>query len=180
MIDVKSNRVALSYDEILCIANHPLGNNQSLQRVRDIFLWTCYTGLRYSDAIKLCKDDIKEDMSGRLWIMSTQQKTGNAIRIPILAPAKVIYDRYETNRNITGLVLPSYSNQKINSYLKQIALMVGIKTNLTHPHWTALLCDITDEQWCGLQDSFRYDGILQHSHHRSVRKSDPNHVSQDC
>ena len=132
LVGVKSTRVALSYEEILAITTHELGGNNSLMTVRDIFLWSCFTGMRYGDAIRLRKEDIMEDRNGRLWIVTTQQKTGNAIHIPMLAPAKVIYDKYEANRNITGFVLPSFSNQKINAYLKHIGLMVGIKTNITH------------------------------------------------
>lgn len=132
LVGVKTNRVALSYEEILAIANSPLGDNASLQKVRDIFLFSCFTGLRYGDAMRLRKEDVKADRNGRLWIKFTQQKTGNIIQIPMLSPAKVIYDRYEGNRTITGFILPSYSNQKINAYLKHIGIMVGIKTNLTH------------------------------------------------
>lgn len=132
LVLVKPNKVALSYEEILAISSHPLGGNESLKKVRDIFLFSCFTGLRYGDAIHLRKEDIKEDRNGRFWIELKQQKTGNIIHIPLLAPAKALYDKYQTSRNITGFVLPPFSNQKINAYLKQIAMMVGIRTKLTH------------------------------------------------
>ncbi len=132
LVGVKSTKVALSYEEILALSTHDLGGNESLKKVRDIFLFSCFTGLRYGDAISLRKEDVQEDRNGRFWIISKQQKTGNAIHIPMLAPGKAIYDKYETNRNITGFILPSFSNQKINAYLKHIGNMVGIKTPLTH------------------------------------------------
>jgi len=132
LVGVKSTKVALSYEEILALSSNELGGNKSLQTVRDIFLFSCFTGLRYGDAIRLNQKDVVEDRNGRFWIMATQQKTGNIIQIPMLAPAKVIYDKYETNRKITGFILPSFSNQKINAYLKHIGNMVGIKTPLTH------------------------------------------------
>jgi integrase/recombinase XerD len=122
----------LSEKELKKLRHHKLGGNTSLQRIRDIFIFSCYTGLRYIDAMRLSPDDIHEGEDGRLWIYMIQQKTQGRVYIPMLDFAKDIYDQYEEERKETGKILPKISNQKVNAYLKTIAEVVGIKKNLTH------------------------------------------------
>lgn len=121
----------LTVDELERLETHPLGNNASLQRVRDIFIFSVYTGLRHSDASSLRTENI-ETQGKEFWIVYTQQKTSELNRIPMLRKAQAIYEKYEVERKITGYILPRLSNQKLNAYLKVIADMVGIKKHLSH------------------------------------------------
>lgn len=121
----------LTTSELEALEKHPLGNNLSLLRVRDIFLFSVYTGLRHSDACNLMQENI-EIQGKETWIVYTQQKTGDYNRIPMLKKAYEIYDRYELERSVTGYILPRLSHQKLNAYLKVIADMAGIKKQLSH------------------------------------------------
>ena len=99
---------------------------------RDFFLFSVYSGLRFSDALALNSENIKHGKKGRLWILGNQKKTGEPIEIPMLKQAKVIYDKYETHRLATGFVLPRLHNQKVNTYLREIMKLAGIKKDVHH------------------------------------------------
>lgn len=130
---VKVNREALTKNELHTLTTHNLGGNESLQKIRDIFIFSVYTGLRYQDAQDLEASDIIKNDSGQPFIQITQHKTGEQVMIPLLKPALTIIDRYDLpEREITGKILPKITNQKLNTYLKVIAELVGIKKHLTH------------------------------------------------
>jgi integrase/recombinase XerD len=121
----------LTSNELDLLESHDLGYNESLIRVRDIFLFSVYTGLRHSDATALTKNNV--ELEGKeLWIVYTQKKTNDCNRIPMLKRATEIYNKYEAEREITGYVLPRLSHQKLNVYLKTIANLAGIKKSLSH------------------------------------------------
>ncbi|WP_081604637.1 tyrosine-type recombinase/integrase [Nafulsella turpanensis] len=132
----KVDRKPLSKKELKLLTEHELGGNRSLQIVRDIFVFSCYTALRYQDGQDLEMKHIElrdNNQKFKKFICIKQHKTGGDLEIPILAPAQVIIDRYDNEeRKITGKILPRFSNQKINAYLKVIADLVGIKKTLTH------------------------------------------------
>jgi len=101
--------------------------------VRDMYVFSCYTGLPFSDIEKLTPDDITTGIDGEKWIIYNRVKTGNRAPIPLLpVPLNIIdkYKDYPVNVN-KGRLLPVYSNQKINGYLKEVASICGINKNLT-------------------------------------------------
>ncbi len=102
-----------------------------MEQVRDIFLFSCYTGLAYVDVFKLTPDDIIRGIDGNKWIKTKRTKTKTLSSIPILPVAEKLIEKYEDLESPTGKLLPVYSNQKTNSYLKEIADSCGIKKNLT-------------------------------------------------
>ena len=130
--DEKANREFLSNEEVELLANHSLGDNQSLDKVRDVFLFSCYTGLRYQDAQDLRAENVIIDNDKNYWLSFIQNKTGAKELFPLLDPAIKIYHKYDHNREVTGQVLPKLSNAKINSYLKVIAELTGMNKKLTH------------------------------------------------
>lgn len=91
--------------------------------VRDIFVFQCYTGLSYIDAIQLKWENIKEADDGSMWIMSNRQKSKSSTDIPLLPKALEIIAKYNNDPLClnNGTVLPMRSNQKMNEYLKEIA-----------------------------------------------------------
>ncbi len=129
-----SNRTFLTEDELKEIINHPLGNNESLKRVRDIFIFSVYTGLRFEDAQQLTIDRIVKDKKGNYSLTIAQEKTNEPLSIPVFKPAVDVIKKYEdtAERRIYDKVLPKITNQKLNAYLKVIADLTGIKKNLTH------------------------------------------------
>ena len=100
---------------------------------RDIFVFACYTGLAYADAKALNKNNLQIGVDGNKWIYTRRSKTNTAVRVPLLAEAERILKRYKTHPKIDGTekLLPVYSNQKTNQYLKEIAKEVKIKKQLS-------------------------------------------------
>lgn len=106
-----------------------------LNVVRDVFVFQCYTGLAYIDAYQLKKTDIKKGIDGNLWIMSERQKTNSTTNVPLLPQALKIIEKYKDHKLCIqrGTVLPVSSNQKMNEYLKEIAILCGFPFTLnTH------------------------------------------------
>ncbi|MGB6153895.1 MAG: site-specific integrase [Pricia sp.] len=101
--------------------------------VRDLFVFSCYTGISYSDIITLTEKNIVIGIDGSPWIMADRVKTGTPFKIPLLPKAKTIIDkyRYHLRTHTSKNLLPKLSNQKLNSYLKEIADFCNIKKNLT-------------------------------------------------
>jgi len=128
--DQKSNRTFLTEEELELIQKCTL--SQQLERSRDIFLFSAYTGLRFNDAIGLTVNNISIDKDNTVWINIVQEKTMGALSIPMLKYAVDIYNKYKTEREITGRILPKISNQKLNENLKSISKIAGIKKPVTH------------------------------------------------
>jgi integrase len=99
-----------------------------LERVKDIFLFSCYTGYAPVDALKLTRKNIIQDSNKNLWIKTNRQKTDSRSNVPLLPQAIRIINKYQFE---SELLLPKISNQKMNAYLKEIAELVGLDKNLT-------------------------------------------------
>ncbi|MEC7753760.1 MAG: site-specific integrase [Bacteroidota bacterium] len=104
-----------------------------LQWVRDLFVFSCYTGLAYIDAMNLTPSNITIGIDGEYWLSTCRQKTDQPVRVPILPKAWEIIEKYKTHPRAVqrGAIFPMISNQKLNSYLKEIADLCGIEKNLT-------------------------------------------------
>lgn len=100
---------------------------------RDIFVFACYTGLSYADAKSLTTNNIQLGIDGKKWIYTRRSKTNTPVRIPLLDEAERILNCYDDHPKIadTENLLPVYSNQKTNQYLKDIAKKAKIKKPLT-------------------------------------------------
>lgn len=128
----KVNREFLTKEELIAIEEVEL-KNRTLRKVRDIFIFICYTGISYSDLMELSEENVTKGIDGDLWINIERNKTGIDTRIPILPPAMAIIDRYEDHPEsvIRGILLPMMSNQKLNHYLKVIAEKCEISKPVT-------------------------------------------------
>ena len=126
------NRGFLTDEEILLIANKEIGIPR-LELVRDIFIFSCFTGLAYIDVSNLTPDHIVT-LGDKQWIMTQRQKTSVETNILLLDIPKAIIDKYCDNTAYPkreNKLFPILSNQKMNAYLKEIADLCGIKKNLT-------------------------------------------------
>lgn len=129
----KVERVALSQSEIDKLVNLDLSEFKALERIRDKFLFSIYTGLRYKDSEELKKENIHFPTDGRPYILIKQIKTKEDVKIPLLKRAQALMDKYDNEeREITGFLFPRISNQKLNASLKSIADLAGINKKLTH------------------------------------------------
>ncbi|RTY97222.1 site-specific integrase [Flavobacterium sp. RSP49] len=125
-------RVYLSEEEIQNIINKDF-KTERLSLVRDIFLFSCFTGLAYIDVKNLTKSHISIGIDGEKWIFTHRQKTETASKIPILPVTQMIIDKYldHPKSNNEDRLLPILTNQKMNAYLKEIAGVCEIEKELT-------------------------------------------------
>jgi len=126
-------RTALTEHELAKLSNIKF-SIERLEIVKYIFLFSCYSGLAYADVLKLRRSEIATGVDGEKWIFTKRQKTDVSSRIPLLPAALDIINRFEEHPQCKGKdrVLPVLSNQKMNSYLKEIADACGITKNLTY------------------------------------------------
>ena len=125
-------RVYLTEDEIQSIMEKEF-KTERLSLVRDIFLFSCFTGLAYIDVKNLTKSHISFGIDGEKWVFTHRQKTESASKIPILPITQMIIDKYENHPqcNNEDKLLPILSNQKMNAYLKELADICNIEKELT-------------------------------------------------
>jgi len=106
---------------------------ERLQIVKDMFLFSCYTGLSYIDAMSLTEGNLTKGIDGGNWLVINRQKTETVVRVPLLPQASTLIDKYRKHpRSVhLGTLFPVISNQKMNSYLKEIADVCGITKPMT-------------------------------------------------
>jgi len=128
----KVERQYLTKEELARIETKSF-NIVRLQIVRDLFIFSCYTGLAYIDVFNLIPANMIEKSEDNLWIVTNRQKTNTHVQIPLLPKALTIIEKYKNHpvALATGKLLPTFSNQKLNSYLKEIADMCNINKPLT-------------------------------------------------
>ncbi len=128
----KSNRVYLSEEELDTIVSKEF-KIERLQLVKDMFVFTCYTGLAFIDLKELTPDNIRIGIDGDKWIFTERSKTGIPSNVPLLQPALDIIEKYADHpaAKNKGLLLPVLSNQKMNAYLKEIGDICGITKEIT-------------------------------------------------
>jgi len=129
---VEVERAFLSMEEIETMLNKVFVSDR-LNQVKDIFLFSCFTGLAYADVKKLSRKNIAIGVDGDRWIYINRTKTDTRSNIPILPIASYLLEKYKDHPQVVNQekLLPILSNQKMNSYLKEIADACGINKELT-------------------------------------------------
>lgn len=119
-----SEIIYLTKDELDTIRNHVFPPNEpGLERCRDVFVFCCFTGLRYSDVAKLRRSDIQPDA-----FTTTTKKTRDTLHIELNRTSRAILDKYANETFPDGKALPVISNTKMNAYLKRIGIECGLET----------------------------------------------------
>ena len=128
----KSNRTFLTDKELAALENRSF-DMKRLERVKDMFVFSCYTGLAYVDMQKLTEDNLVIGIDGHKWIYTFRTKTKIKSNVPLLPPALAILEKYKDDPEVVvrGKLLPMITNIKTNAYLKEVADVSGIKKNLT-------------------------------------------------
>ena len=126
------SRGYLTQDELTKIESHNF-RLPRLDRVKDVFLFVCYTGLSYSDLFQLAPEGITKGIDGKNWVIYEREKTGVRASIPILPPAQAIIDKYKDDPEcqVENKLLPVISNQKLNTYLSEIEEVCEINKHIT-------------------------------------------------
>lgn len=129
----EAHREAVNEAELVRIMTLDLSDFPRLERVRDIFIFCCFTGLAFIDVSTLNKSQLVENEDGEMWIKKPRQKTGEISTIPLLCiPARII-EKYKNDPVVMakGILLPVISNQLMNSYLADIASLARVNKHLT-------------------------------------------------
>ncbi|MDR1729448.1 MAG: site-specific integrase [Prevotellaceae bacterium] len=100
-----------------------------LEQIKDVFLFACYTGLSYIDIANLQESNIRQSFDNNMWLIGKRGKTGITYNVPLFKIPTMILEKYK-GKFPEGKILPVISNQKLNSYLKEIADLCGITSNL--------------------------------------------------
>ena len=128
----KKELIFLTAEELEKLEKYDFANHK-LEKVKDLYLFSVYSGLAYHEVCSLRKHHLVKGFDGKTWIKMTRQKTGKEFYIPLLPQAEAILRKYEDHREEQeGCLLPVISNAKINVFLKEIGAIVGIEKNLTH------------------------------------------------
>lgn len=124
---VKSVVVFLDTDELKTLEEAQL-DHPKLRLVKDLFIFSCYTGLAYYEISNLESKHIIKGFDGELWIQMNREKTTKPFSVPLLPKALEVLRVYHKER---GRVFPNISNQRYNTFLKEISALTGIDKNLT-------------------------------------------------
>jgi site-specific recombinase XerD len=128
----KVSRGFLTQEELLSVENLD-PKIPRLRVVRDLFVFSCYSGLAYIDVMQLTPQNLTRGIDGEQWLITSRQKTKNSVRIPLLPKALEIIQTYGVHPRAVaaGKLFPLISNQKLNSYLKELADLCGVEKNMT-------------------------------------------------
>jgi len=126
----QKDRGFLNKEELQLLINAEMKNKQ-YELVRDLFVFSCFCGLSYSDVKNLTKDNIQTSFDGHLWIITRRQKTNTDSSIRLLEVPKRIIEKYK-GYTMDNRVFPVPSNTTCNKILKKIAKQCGIKTRLSY------------------------------------------------
>lgn len=129
----KTDRVYLNAEELSTIENKELPTHK-LQKVRDIFIFSCYTGLAYVDIKSLKAENIITGVDGNIWLIGHRGKSGIRYTLPLLPKALNILKKYKPDNKTDSStrLFPVMSNQKMNDYLKDIATICGINKKISY------------------------------------------------
>jgi integrase len=142
---VESPRVHLTPEELKRLEKIDLGKRKALRKALDIFLFCCYTGLRFSDIVKIRRDNFQY-IDGKLWLIFSSTKTKADIRLPVYllfaGKAVALSEKYTVNPSFFDIDINSNSN--INKQLQAISQLAGIKKKISfhtarHTNATLLL-----------------------------------------
>lgn len=125
---VTTHVVYLTTEELATLENHNF-SQERLQYVKDMFVFCCYTGLAFNEMTHLEQKHIVSGFDGNKWVKMIREKTQREIAVPLLKISTNIIEKYSS---VGNRIFPLISNQKFNSYLKEIAEIVGIEKKLTH------------------------------------------------
>jgi site-specific recombinase XerD len=129
---VHTEREILNMEEINLIRSKDFGSER-LNEVRDVFIFCCFTGFAYADIYNFRKNAVMIGLDGNYWLSTNRQKTGTREKVPLLPVALEILERYKDYPYCIehDKLLPVNSNQRYNTYLKEIASMSKIEKKLT-------------------------------------------------
>jgi len=128
---VQTEIVYLTNEQITLLETTIL-SQQRLTKIKDLFLFSIYTGLHFADAMSLTKSNLIIGIDNKPWIEYIRGKTGRTIKIPLLNKAQALLVKFKVYGLADDYIIPRISNQKMNSYLKEISDILDFDVVLTH------------------------------------------------
>jgi integrase/recombinase XerD len=125
---VRKTVIFLTTEELKALEEAIL-HQKRLSFIQDLFIFCCYTGLAFNEMANLEKKHIQKGFDDINWIQMKREKTQRQISIPILPKAQELINKYSSD---SIHIFPPISNQKFNSYMKEISVILGIEKRLTH------------------------------------------------
>lgn len=128
----KCDRAYLNERELGLLENTEF-TTERLQKIKDCFVFSCYTGLSYIDVKELTESNIVKGIDNNNWVYTKREKTDEQVKVPILPKAWAILEKYKAKKeqDVLTKLLPISSNQKTNAYLKEITKACGIHKNIS-------------------------------------------------
>ena len=159
----------LTTGEVYELTKHDFTNIDCLEKVRDIFMFSIYTGLAYSDAMELSVKHLHTTSTNGLMLVINRKKTDEETKLFLVQQATDIIIKYKEfqNLNTNGYLLPRMSNQQLNLRLKILAEKVGIYTKLT-----SHIARHTYSQFvraAGVTDTLTKNKMMGHSSGNNIR-----------
>ena len=171
----KTNKRPLTSGELMILEQH-IFTIKRLEVIRDIFIFQCYTGLAYIDTYQLKTSNIRTGIDGEQWIISERQKTGSVTNIPLLPKALELIEKYRDHPlcQQRNSILPVTSNQKMNAYLKEIADVCGLESELnTHKARRTFGSTVT------LNNDVPMNVVKEMLGHSSIRQTESYAITQE-
>lgn len=128
----KNERVYLTERELRLIEETTF-NLPGIERIKDVFLFSCYTGLSFVDLHNLKREQMIRGIDGHYWIFTKREKTSEAVKVPLLPKALALIEKYQDDPDLkySNHLVPPLSNQRLNRGIKDIAKACGIYKYLT-------------------------------------------------
>jgi len=161
---IQPEREVLTMEEIMMMHQQPL--IERLDKVRDIFLFSCFTGLAYQEVYNLTAKDIVKGNDGNKWVKINRLKTGCPEEVPLLPVPAAIIAKYQQNEycRAFGQLLPVISNTKYNAYLKEVVQLCNIdKIISTHSARHTFATTVT------LENDVPIETVSKMLGHKSIR-----------
>jgi len=155
----------LTSEELFALQHKEI-TTERLSLVRDMFIFSCYTGFAYIDVVNLTKSDLKIGVDGKQWLIKNREKTDIPERVPVLPPVAEILKKYEKHPKTINAkkLLPVPTNQKVNAYLRELADICGIETKVTfHIARHTFATTVT------LENGVPIDSVSKMLGHRSIK-----------
>ena len=175
--------VFLTQEELHKLEHHHFAQKR-LETVKNIYLFSVYTGLAYHEAQALQPKHITKGFDGRNWITLVRQKTDREVSVPLLPQAEKLIAWFRELNSTDDYIQPRISNQKVNSYLREIADVVGIDKKLTHHTarktfaTTILLYNDVPIEVVSKLLGHSNISVTQHSYAQVLNKNISNHIGR--
>lgn len=161
---------SLNIEQLISVYNLDITNNPSLEFIKDFFLFMCFTGLSYADAIAFSKDDFSRNNSNRIYFDDSRKKTGTRIKQVLISQAQVIVEKYLEKGYLynENRIFPQLTGETINIKLKVLAALAGISEIISTKTGRITCSELLNE--AGLEEQLLIHSYMGWSNGKNIRR----------